>query len=1401
MNIRPQFSRSRWLGDMSVAVLLTCGMGLVGGGCANEVGGDPVRDTGKIDTQVDTAGGSETQATTDETATPGETGEEEATVPTDVLAESFALFEVDPGKGLTLGLEQVELRGSGFFQGMQVFFGESLAQDIFVLDPHRLVLLTPPRTPGLVDVKIVDPDPDHPQMAVLEKGFLYFNPIAITSVTPDKGHVLGGERVTVRGAGFRAGSQLLLGTRAALQVEVVDDTMIRAIAPAGTAVGAVDVHVSNDLGVGTLVDGYLYVDVPAITAVIPPAGPLAGGNEIELRGTGFHDPVTVLVGGKALENLERVSDTRIRGTVPAGSAAGSTAVIVASAYGTRARANGYTYLETTAGSELELLAVSPDQGSVLGGDEVVVVAKGLGQAADTMVFFDGVPAAVTAVHPESYYAVVETPAGPEGPVDVEVKRGSESSKLTGAFTYRSYPRVTSVTPNHGPDTGGTTITIEGDGFFNGLELHVGALAAAQVEVLDRTHLRAVTPPGAPGLADIIILQSGQITRLQDAFLYDSDFRLWLVDPSQGSQAGGTQVTLVGSGFPADAKVTFGDRNATHVNVVSPTIITAKTPPGDLGVVSVKVTSATAGEKVLNDGFTYYDPTSAYGGTWGGGIKGDVNVTVLDGGTGGPIPDAFVMLWTDPRTPYQGFTNQGGQVTFSGSDLAGEQMVSASKVGYTRASVVEYNATNVTVFLIPTGGSPGGGGGGDPVEPATYHGSIKAIGKSIPVPLGRCSNKFSAPGTLCDSCSSDTTCGAASHCLTLPEQGPNHATGKYCTKDCVSAADCPSDFACLPMDGATAMQCVPRSGDLTAFCDITNTSIFADDQIPEVEVNPDFTFDLELINQNTGNPIFGEFAVICWGGVMDRTNGVFTPLALGLHRHVFANPGDKLEGELELNHPLLKTFNFKLDPVPRGPEGPDYELLFPYVELAGDGVIFFPVVQSFGAETFILEHFLSGLTGDLYDAVYTFLAGSFSFTFSGLPYTVTLHQNLTRLEDDTMFYLKDDLWTARRTGITQNVNGLWWSGQDVVGVGTDGLVVRSIGETWARQDAGVDRTLYGVHGLEGGSALAVGDGGVISRWDGFRWTAMTNASTANLRSVWMASETEAFAVGAYVGLQMQGETWSTIGGQTARNLYGVWGFAADDVWAVGASGVVIHWDGVEWKLIPTGTSIGLRAAWGAAPDDVWFVGEGGLVLHWNGADIQKTTVGTLETLTAIWGTASDRVIAVGGRGVAMEWNGQKWQTLDLGAAAKDVNFVAIAGDATGNGPRVMTGEHELRLGPILAVPENLSPGEGDVMSDAYRLSWQTQPGPDPHFTYVEVDVMTMFGPSLEWSVMNDYDVQSVLLPDFPTIEGTPGIDPGDKVLLVIRVYKEGFDIDNYSNSDLSTYGWRSWSQHQVNFTKL
>src|SRR5690349_6920004 len=115
-----------------------------------------------------------------------------------------------------------------------------------------------------------------------------------------------------------------------------------------------------------------------------------------------------------------------------------------------------------------------------------------------------------------------------------------------------------------------------------------------------------------------------------------------------------------------------------------------------------------------------------------------------------------------------------------------------------------------------------------------------------------------------------------------------------------------------------------------------------------------------------------------------------------------------------------------------------------------------------------------------------------------------------------------------------------------------------------------------------------------------------------------------------------------------------------------------------------------------------VGEGGIVLHWDGSELTKVTLDTTQTLTSIWGRSADDITVVGSRGVAFHWDGAAWTKLSLGVAAKNVDFLAVSGDSDGNA--VMTGSHELVLGPILAVPEALSPGDGGIMGEDYHISW-------------------------------------------------------------------------------------------------
>lgn len=80
----------------------------------------------------------------------------------------------------------------------------------------------------------------------------------ITGIAPTEGPVAGGNRLTITGTGFAIGAKIFVGGRPATDIEIVNDTTLKADAPAGEA-GAADVEVVNAAGQkATKAKGYTY---------------------------------------------------------------------------------------------------------------------------------------------------------------------------------------------------------------------------------------------------------------------------------------------------------------------------------------------------------------------------------------------------------------------------------------------------------------------------------------------------------------------------------------------------------------------------------------------------------------------------------------------------------------------------------------------------------------------------------------------------------------------------------------------------------------------------------------------------------------------------------------------------------------------------------------------------------------------------------------------------------------------------------------------------------------------------------------------------------------------------------------------------------------------------------------
>ena len=237
-------------------------------------------------------------------------------------------------------------------------------------------------------------------------------------------------------------------------------------------------------------------------------------------------------------------------------------------------------------------SISPATGPTGGGTSVTLTGANFTGA--TAVRF-GATAATSFTVNSATSITVTAPAGPAGTVDVTVTSAAGTSATSAAdqYTYVASPTVTGLLPSSGPLAGGTTVTIMGANLTNVTAVHFGSAPATSLTVNSATSITAVAPASAAGTVDVTVTSPGgtSATSMADQYTYVPAPTVSSIGPTAGPVAGGTVVTLTGTGFSGATAVTFGATAATSFTVNSATSITAVTPANSAGTVDVRVTTA------------------------------------------------------------------------------------------------------------------------------------------------------------------------------------------------------------------------------------------------------------------------------------------------------------------------------------------------------------------------------------------------------------------------------------------------------------------------------------------------------------------------------------------------------------------------------------------------------------------------------------------------------------------------------------------------------------------------------------------------------------------------------------------------------------------------------------------
>ncbi len=189
-----------------------------------------------------------------------------------------------------------------------------------------------------------------------------------------------------------------------------------------------------------------------------------------------------------------------------------------------------------------------------------------------------------------------------------VRSFADAYITSGVILTASGPTVNaSLSPNQGPGSGGTAITITGTGFVSGGSLGVtfGGNAATAVTVVNATTITCTTPAHTSGVVDVVVTNGdGQPTTVTNGFTYDTSPIVTAIRPSSASTAGSGGVIIDGTNLASVTSVDFGGVSGTIV-FSSAGQLTVAAPAHSAGVVNVVVTNS-VGSYAMTNAFTYID---------------------------------------------------------------------------------------------------------------------------------------------------------------------------------------------------------------------------------------------------------------------------------------------------------------------------------------------------------------------------------------------------------------------------------------------------------------------------------------------------------------------------------------------------------------------------------------------------------------------------------------------------------------------------------------------------------------------------------------------------------------------------------------------------------------------------
>lgn len=841
-----------------------------------------------------------------------------------------------------------------------------------------------------VDVPFVDaaptptdtPDRPLPEVEPEVDRTLFEEPPIVDFFSPAAGSLAGGELVVVEGEFFSFDAEVWLGGEQVAAVDWIDRLTLAFITPPRAAAGPVELKVITPGGSGVGPFPFVYEAPFRVADVIPSSGPLEGGVEVEVMGTGFAADLRLFFGAREAEVLDVAADgTAARVRVPPGSAPGSAPVHAWQ--GRMATWDGvWTWWETP-----RIEALVPPAVPLAGG--VPVRLDGAGFDTTCSLRVDDQPVAMR-LAPEGWIEV-SAPSGPAGDAVVAVDCGTRGAALAQPglrYVDEGQRAWQGAVPDRGMVSGGEVVSLIVPGLEGDADVTFGGRTAT-VLARHTWGLEVLTPAAdGPGTVDVVVEDEVGPLVATAAFLYRLRPSALRLSPSAGPVAGGWSLTVDGEaldgvdGWWVDGQRLMLERGDDRRVVL-------RTRPGLPGTAAVWMQ---LGALRVQSGLSF---SYVQGETRGDGFAPQVVTTA--GGT--PL-----------QVSGTGF-GPGCTITVDGEPIATEVLGDGLLLGRTPARAAGNAEVGVTGCAGAEGWSfaaplryvstriPGGGAGGGPLDGDLV---VTVLDQLTGAPIEAATVMVQIRDTSPFVARTDARGEAAFASDTLT--GPQTVTAFAPGRSAESMVDVPARRVTLLLAPLPTPPCDPADPDcrpptpdplseIVGFLSGMEKSIDPPPGTTRWAVVETTRLAPGFINPDPGNNSLldngpfrittrnGDQSLVALCGYRFIGSGQFVPLFMGVVRNIAQRPGDVYRTSVVCDIPLSEVLTVKLTgaPVLAGEPQPG---VFPgeyrarvALDFGGEGV-FEALPRATGSATTLALTRMPPLTGRLRDVRLDVTAGAY-----------------------------------------------------------------------------------------------------------------------------------------------------------------------------------------------------------------------------------------------------------------------------------------------------------------------------------------------------------------------------------------------------------------------------------------